>query len=213
MNKRMKNKRSHSLNRKHMLSGGIIMKKVLMAILVGSLCVAFAGNASAFNGKRSGFILGFGLGLGNTSITKQDFGYYPFGGSGLETSNSYSAINTDFRIGGGPSDQVHIYYVSKVGFYTENDNLSAQGLGGLGATYYLNKTAPSVYFTAAYGLTTLTTVESSGGGEIDMGSGFAIGAGYEFVAHLSIEANLIKGSLGDESSASSFRVTLNALAF
>ena len=61
--------------------------------------------ASAFDGDRQGFMLNLGGGLGQGKLTAS--------GGGASASVDAIGFGGDFKIGGGPSSQVLIYYTNR----------------------------------------------------------------------------------------------------
>jgi hypothetical protein len=179
-------------------------------------------SAQAFNGQRKGFILGGGLGFGMTSYTqtlKQ--------GSISITSEreNKGAFNTNFQIGYAPSDQVAIYYVSKVAWFSmtnayDDEVTIASGAGGLGLSYYQKPVAPSLIFTGGIAVSSWALPFEDDAPDPWQGFGIYGGIGYEFARHVSAELDLVYGKPdtkedGVTASANVISVmfTINALAF
>jgi len=184
------------------------MKKVLAVMLAGLFLLILSANAQAFDGQRKGFILGGGLGLGMTSYTLE---------FGTLTSDRFNKISfmTDFKIGYAPTDQVEIYYSSKGSWWSESGTTFLHSYGTAALSYYLLPQSPTFYLTGGIGFSSLaapfennTTTET--------GFGFFGGAGYEFIRHFAIEANLMygqPGSSGDTFKGLVPRVIFVATAF
>jgi len=195
--------------------------KVTQLALIACLTLCVATSASAFDGNRKGFILGGGLGLGLTSFTQTvEF----MGMSTTSDRENKFAVMTDFKIGYGATEQVLVYYTNKVSWFSlENvygDNvIIVNGVGGVGMTYFFQPVTPSPYIMGGLGLSTWNAPFEEGS-EAWYGFGLAVGAGYEFSRHYSIEVNLTWGEPGKEvggvkasSNALSLMVTINALAY
>jgi len=195
--------------------------KVTQLALIACLTLCIATGASAFDGNRKGFILGGGLGLGLTSFTQT---VEVYGVSVTSDREDKSAIMTDFKIGFGASDQVLIYWSSKVSWFSienvyGNNVTIANGFGGVGVTYYFQPAAPSPYIQGGVGFSTWS-LPFEEGTDTWIGGGLSLGGGYEFSRHWSVEGDLVFGKPGDEvygievySSTFTIRVTINAVAY
>lgn len=194
----------------------LFRRVMVLAVIATILLLAVA--AHAFDGSRKGFILGFGVGPGYTSFTQTveipaiDFD---------ETSdreNSFS-FATDFKIGGGITDQFLLYYVNRVTWFGMENALDenvtiANGIGGVGVSYYIQTTAPSLYFLGSIGLSTwMTPFEDEIGNWL--GFGVSGGVGYEFAAHWGVEATVNYGNPKDEETEDgrTMEASTSALAF
>ena len=195
----------------------ITLAKAFKSISLAALLFS-ATPALAFDDHRQGFI--FGLGAGFHSINL-DFLYNGFNYG----SESESGIATSFKIGGGLTDQLALYYVRNVSWYsapysdrfTTTDATYTVGLTGVGASYFLSPSAPSGYFMAAFGLGDIAVPSESV--KPDTGSAFMFGAGYEFKNHLMAEATWLVTNIesADDSrftlESSSLQFTLNYLFY
>ncbi len=146
------------------------------------LLLTFA-SAGAFDGKRKGLLMGFGVGSGVTMFS-QDLTI----GTDSDASDQFvkPVISTDFKLGFGVSDQLLVYYVMQVAWFRHTDVFSyddpatlpkefwwafygfaspdtlskdiwiASGVAGLGASYHLKPNPPSFYVTGAAGFSTWT---------------------------------------------------------
>lgn len=190
-----------------------MQSKAVWTITVACLVVALPNSASAFNGQRKGFILGFGLGPGLT----------PVGGD-----NKIVLANTSFKIGIGLSEQLLLYWSSRGAWYKtdyhyyESGQKSVTelfGVAGLGMSYYLLETAPAMYVTGSLGYSAVSNPFESYANDADVGLGLSMGVGYEFSPHYSVEATLANGSISHGGQGStkiprwSLQVTFNALAY
>ena len=165
-----------------------------------------AANSYALDGKRKGFLLGLGAGMGSNSYHSSYLSY---------KSDSYrkTAKLTNFKIGFAPNNNLQIFWSSRVAWFKpeDADKTWTSGIGGLGISYYLNESGPSTYFTGTLGLSSWAEF---GGTDSYTGSGFAMGAGYEFSPHLSVEGVWSKGSPRKddfEINTNVIRITINAL--
>jgi hypothetical protein len=162
----------------------------------------------AFDRQRRGFILG-GLGGVALNIWNQSI-------DDVKGDNETDfAVHTDFRIGGGfKGDKVMLYYWNVVNWFgMENvfgDNIIiANGVSGIGTSYYFKPTAPSLYINGGIGLS-VWDAPLEEYGEAWYGFGAMGGLGYEFVRHWSIECGMMWGNPSITESGSKFQT--NALA-
>jgi len=183
----------------------------LICQVVG-LVVLFAASTSAFDNQRRGFNLGGGFGLGLASYTQTiSGGQY----AGTSSRQNPLAIMTDLKIGGAPSDQVQIYYISRASWFSmqnvfEDEVVIANVWNGLGVSYYFQPQAPSPYLTGSFGFSTWSATFESDSEEW-YGIGVTGGAGYEFVKHWSVEGVLAYGKPSNEEGG--IKVTANSFAF
>ncbi len=192
------------------------MKKIVFTILIVLILLFLTVTANAFDGRRKGFILGFGMGPGLTSFTQKTyFGYYI-----KKDRENKGAIMTDFKIGYAPTDFWEIYYTSKVSWFGRGNVTIGNGLEALGASYYFKPAAPSPFIAAGFGYSTWTQPFESHPPDTWFGFGLFAGGGYEFSRHWSVEGYLswaqpmIKKS-GIETSFNvwSLKCTINVLGY
>lgn len=173
--------------------------------------------ANAFDGFRSGFMVGLGAGYQTIDV---DYSYF-----GLEiASESYTGPATSLKIGGGVSDQFLLYYVRNASWYTApsfdgfqtKDVTVLMGISGLGGTYYFSPEAPSVYILGAFGLGDFAAPLESDI-EDDTGGAVLLGGGYEISDRVHLEATILSTDIesSDDSNlhveSSSIQVTFNYL--
>jgi len=182
----------------------------LVLIVLANVQVAYA-----FDDNRQGFLIGLGVGYHNIDI---DFKY---NGSNI-ASQSENGIATSFKIGGGFTNQFLLYYVRNSSWYnapyydgfTTSDITYTIGLTGIGATYYLSPTSPSVYFLGAIGAGDISAPFESGA-KPDTGSAFMIGGGYEASKHIQYELTLLTTNIDSQDDSqlkletSSIQATIN----
>jgi hypothetical protein len=173
------------------------------ALLVFILCVflAMAVNSNAFDKERKGFIIGFGLGPGFSSYSQT----IDSAGSKRINDESLSkmALFTDFKIGYAPTNQLMIYWMSKVNWFGREDTIQsttstrkeaitvATGVGGLGITYFFKPKAPSIYATIGGGFSARS--EPFRGTDSWLSFGFAGAVGWEFQQNWSLELSAMYG--------------------
>lgn len=175
--------------------------------------------ALAFDDSREGFILGLGAGL--HSITND------YTNNGVSTlTESKSGLITSFKIGGGITNQFALYYVRNASWFTKQITTGSTtkeahgvvGIGGIGATYYFEPTAPSGYMLAAIGGSDYAfPLESNV--TTQTGGGILLGGGYEFSPHVMFEVTLMGTTVSDPSNtqvktkSSSLQFTLNYMFY
>jgi hypothetical protein len=184
----------------------------LVAILLG------VSVSHAFDGNRRGFILGGGIGAGLTSFS-QEVDSPIFGKLETDRENKFALV-TDFRLGGGFTEKFMLYYANKVAWFGMDSAAGksvtiAHGIGLVGASYYFNVAAPSMYLVGSIGLSSWSAPFES---DSESWSGFGItgGVGYEFATHWSVEGTLNWGNPGKgefTTNAFSVLVTVNGLAY
>lgn len=189
--------------------------------------VLLAATLFSFDGKRKGFILGFGIGISSLSYKQTLEG----GGESITSPTvDETPFVTDFKIGYAPDNKLEIYYSSKVAWfsmtniYDANVNI-ADGIGTFSASYFLSsklKTtqwAPSPFVSAGFGFSAWSTpnVDNSTSWT---GTGFFVGGGYEFAKHFRAELNFFmnnpshtESGITGTTNSSALMLTINALAF
>jgi hypothetical protein len=179
-----------------------------VTVILVSILLISATSAFALDGTRKGFILSFGIGPGMTSLTSE------YGSQTSDRENKF-AVATDFKIGGGISEQFTIYYINRVSwlsfeteictydFFTgtiscvKGDNITiAHAIGLVGASYYFQPEAPSPYVLGSVGISTWSAPFEENS-ETWTGLGLSGGFGYEFAAHWALEATLNYGKPGE----------------
>jgi hypothetical protein len=182
--------------------------KRFSAVAVAMLFLASAVQVWAFDGQRKGFILGGGLGLGITSFTEE------LGPFSTDRENKFSFM-TDFKIGYAPTEQVEIYYSSKVAWFDYFGITAAHGYGTAAVSYYLVPQSPTFFLSGGLGFSSISAPFESNS-DSDIGFGFFVGGGYEFIRHFAVEVDLMYGqpTEGDYSFKGLVpRVTFVATAF
>jgi len=178
----------------------------LILLLLGS------ASAQAFNNQREAFIVGLGIGYHGTDL---DFSHT---GSATET-DSAAGLATSVRIGFGLSNQFILYYLSEASWYNRGGDTWSLGLNGIGASWYFSPRARAAYVHGGYGYSYSSLPRESGSDSSKFGNGYILGAGYEFMPHISLEASYlranIKGAIDSPYPArtSSWRLMLNYLFY
>jgi hypothetical protein len=162
-------------------------------VIVALVMTVFATSALAFDDTRKGFLIGLSGGGG----------YQTFSADVSDERQNKFAFGTDFRIGGGINEQFALYFDNRVSWFgvgeeqwTEGD-IVAWSVTGLGASYYLEPEAPTVYVQGSIGYSGWAWMDQLNeyGGH---GFGFTAGAGYEFSPHAGIDAMLMWGKPEDD---------------
>lgn len=198
------------------------MKNIALPVIVFVLVVVLTMPVLAFDGQRKGFILGGGLGFGLTSFSQT----VESGGLKVtsDTENK-GAFVTNFKIGFASNELLEIYYTSRVTWFGitnvyDQDVTVANGLSAFGMSYNLKPVYPTFYVTGGIALATWNLPFESPSPSTWTGIGLYAGGGYEFAKHFSVELDLLYGNPGRteggvkaSSSALSFALTVNALAY
>jgi len=184
-------------------------------------------NAPSEHKSRKGFIIGLGLGPGQTGYSSWNDRSY-----GLKTSHfpvMQFSINSDFKIGFAPSSKVLVCVVSEVAWYRQksypvgpylpvqsnaDDRVLANGVGGACVSYFFRPYAPSVYIFGGPGFAWLSAPFDDY--STSAGFGFMVGGGVEFARHWCIEGSIAGGAphaTGMTTRTASFRVMINWLGY
>lgn len=197
------------------------MRGKFVVFLSVVLVVVVATSVQAFDGKRKGFILGGGAGLGVTSFdqTLRVPGFQ----DATSDRESKLGLATEFKIGGGFNDQFLLYYVNRAAWFSiENifsqDVTIANSVGLVGISYYFQPTSPSPYLVAVLGISSWDAPFEDTTAQVGVGLG--AGLGYEFARHWSLEATINWGQPSDEdlgveveTDALSVLLTISGLAY
>lgn len=157
-----------------------IMRNCILIVSVIFLIVLCGIPAFAFDGERSGFVIGGGLGFG--PVAQNEI-------KGLRSSSiTSSGIAVNGFTGYGYDDNT-IFVVLLDGIITKTETAVSdkktvfQGFTGIGVMYYFGEAGESFYMTSGIGV---QRFHYFNGSEINHTSEFAylIGAGYEFTEHV-----------------------------
>jgi len=186
-----------------------------------AIVVLTSQTADSFNGSRKGFILGGGLGAAGTTFEQTVSG----GGESITgESETKASVLTDFKIGLGTSEQFLLYYFNHVTWFSienifANDVTIANGVGGIGMTYFFKPAGPGAFIEGGLGLSTWALPFED---DADTWNGFGIwlGGGYEFSPHWMVEGTLGYGNPSEsesgvkaETKASTIGVSVNYLGY
>ena len=135
----------------------------IMAVTALVLSLSFAGVGDLL-AQRSGFIIGFGIGAGISSV------------SGGETRGAFA---TDFKIGAQVNPCLQVYYLGRSNWFKPSGGsyVIVAGISALGVTYVL-PSAP-VHLSGGAGLFHWTEFNFEGGDGF-ISFGLTGGVGYEF---------------------------------
>ncbi len=209
-------------------------RSLFVGSILGVMLIA-AGTARAFDEQRSGFILGFGIGPSVTSFTQEtiNFGFFTPTTTQNTPRESEFGLGTSFKIGAGIGEQIMIYYVNNVSWFSvvdsvrtpsntllTNDVIIANSVGLVGISYYFEETSPSPYVMGLIGVSVWDAPFEEGASAL-VGFGLGAGVGWEFKPHWSLEATVNWGKPSDvllifgevEVNAVSFMITIAGLAY
>ena len=152
-------------------------------------------------GSREGFVWGIGVGTGMASYTQSFVEYWgdAYEGPQLEARGTESAFITNLILGHGLTDQVLIYYTSRIAWIPlrnlYRDTVIANGTAGFGFTIYPNRRS-NIYVKGSVGLSTLATWFPPLELENARATGIAVsaGIGYEFLPHSSVDLTVSFGN-------------------
>ena len=191
------------------------MIRTMLACLAFSVLILTTGTAHAWDKERKGFVLGFGSGVGFSSLKQSALG--------LSATEKNFSIPTDLAIGYAPNNRTLIYYAAETSWFKEvngigNNVLFFSQLAGVGVRHYVKESAPSFFVNGSLGLGIFDNFES--GTDASYGPGFGGGFGFEFRRYWAIQAgvNYISTSqtfsgVDLDSKALSLRVVLSVTGY
>lgn len=191
------------------------MKKGIFLLALLSVSTIIYG----WDGTRSGFILGGGLG-GGMSIYNQTLKNIYSGASIESGTETTMGFQTNFQLGFAPSNYLEIYWASKQSWFGLTNIygdkvLILTGVAGVGASYFFLRKAPSPFVSGTLGYSTWGTSD-----EASYGFGLTLGGGYEFYPHFSVDGDFVWGTPSDTESGIELttnviglRVTLNVCGY
>jgi hypothetical protein len=196
-----------------------VKSRYAAAALVVGIVILNTGTARAFDGRRSGFILGFGLGGGYTHVT-QTLSSSLLSGDESVTADEFG-VASEFKIGAGIGNRFQLYYANRMNWFSvEGGSVTfTSAVGLVGVSYYLEEQTPSLYLMGLIGLSSWDAPFEEG---VDSSSGFGIGAGlgWEFARHFSFEATVNwgnpstdEGGFSLDTEFTTVLLTLNAIAY
>jgi len=156
--------------------------------------------AFALDGTRKGFSISVGGGFHSIEVDSQE--------SFFTTTEplSESGIATSLKIGGGVNQNLSLYYIRNASWF-DNEYVYVAGMSGIGATYHVRPTAPSLYFLASVGIADYAAPFTENI-DVTTGTGYMFGLGYEFKPHWMIEGTYFISEY-DDGDVTSPQLTLN----
>jgi hypothetical protein len=158
------------------------------------LTATVAQRAEAFDNNRRGFLLGLALGPAWVSYdlkaVVEDPGQPPELRD-LDRDDSF-AFGIDFRIGGGLSDRVMLFYLARIPWFSNpisgrGSSSITTGINALAATYSFRDEAGGPYVLGGLGLASWSNGFPLGSTESWWGFGVIAGAGWEIQPHFPVE--------------------------
>lgn len=150
----------------------------VFAGLAAAAAAAFASAppAHGFDGKREGFVLGFGGGYGNLWVDRGD------------GNTEGSGFATAMRIGAGLDDRTMLLFTSRQVWDIGGQGGDTQVLGLIGVTHHFAPASPGPFLAGGAGVSLL-----DGWIDDDITAGIVVmaGAGYEFARHWSVELDYL----------------------
>ncbi len=146
---------------------------------VAVAATVLAPSVSAFDGQRSGFIIGAALGAHSTDVEVS--------GNGFRSEGDSSGFALAFKIGMGLSDRFAVYFLLDNQFDTGDD--VGFGLTGVGGSYHFRASGASPYLTAGVGLGAVSDDDIDS--EDAYGGAAMFGGGYAFAWGLYLEGSLM----------------------
>lgn len=178
-----------------------------------------ANQASAFDDNREGFILGLGAGL---HTIRNDHRLNDIS----DLTESSSGLASSFKIGGGISDRLVLYFVHNASRFRTPVTVGASTkevtavmfMDGIGASYFFEPRSPSGYIHAGLGGSVFAFPTESDA-TTRRGGAFMVGGGYEFDQHLMFEVTLLASTVSDPNNtpdkiqSSALQFTLNYMFY
>ncbi len=186
------------------LLGGDIVATIRSIAIVSLAALALPCSTAAVpdEGREGPFLeLGVGPGLNSYSQQQEAFGVVQFERDRV----SEASLATNAKLGVGMTDHLLLYGVSRMGWHAYDPGFEervtvADGVTGLGLSYYTYPLPPSVYLMLAGGVASWATPFESDG-DTWLGPGFLAGFGYEWSELWSIEGTGMWGKPGESSGA------------
>ena len=197
-----------------------ILNIVLPILLILALFQPAYSWEGLFNGERKGFILGFGTGFGSLNFTQE----MSYRGSSTSASDSHLPLITNFKIGGGITSQLLLYWSAKVSWFSMDNTLNetvtiTAGTGAVALSYYWKPQAPGWFVSSGLGYSSWDTPFEDEG-KTWTGTGLFLGGGYEFNKYWNVEGGMNWGNPSTTESGieattthSTFFVTINVLGY
>ncbi len=179
------------------------MKRTVVVALAVCVAITVVSSPGAAASERKGLVLGLGVGGG---FTWQKASFDPMhemvvhecAGTVCE-----SGLVSDFKLGWAPTNRLQLYWTAKVAWLNQTNSIwidectVASGLGGIGATYYFEDVAPSLFWSAGVGYSNWVRPFEEDPENL-LSTGWYLGVGYEFHAHWAVEFDVLWVSPDDE---------------
>ncbi len=188
------------------------MRRIYLSSLI--ILLLLAASSKAFDGKRKGFILGGGLGVGP---------YARVSVNGADGNWDHTGLGFNLLIGYAWDERNMLVYLRDIVLYLRDietglgasTDLQALGFLGVGYFHYFGPVGRSAYFCVGLG-------HQDGFSEFaehtysHSGLGFLVGGGYEFARHIQAHASASFGRTegpDDDYNHMQIVVTVSAVAF
>lgn len=148
--------------------------------------IVLSSNAAA-DDKRQGIVIGGGVGPGVASLSFPD-----------ADRQNYIGVATDITLGYGLSSQLLVYAMSRIVWFDLDGQLTFSETAGLGVSYFLSDSAPSLFVAAGVGAAVFVQPGSDTDNQIGIGG--LVGIGYEFKRHWLVEVDVAYNKPDDFSS-------------
>ncbi|PWB74127.1 hypothetical protein C3F09_04390 [candidate division GN15 bacterium] len=166
------------------------------------LVIAFCATTHAFDGKRKGFVAGFGLGFTPIASLSADR-------LGIETTKSGFGAN---MLAGYAWDDRNMIVYEGSGCLSKVSELGSsyvlQGLNGVGWYHYWGNSNRRVFTSVGIGLMVFSTEHWNVDGH---GFGYSAGVGYEFLKQLQVGLYYAGGHTSNDYGVSANHTVLNLL--
>lgn len=169
------------------------MNRPVSVALTFLIVASLTHPAAAFDGRRNGFTLGFGVGAG--ALMNRNF----IDGEGTRVNQDWQLLGgpaTDLLIGWGFGERWMILHTEPGVWYTDDARTLLSGTSTISVMHYFDPEPGGWYVVgglAAYGVFAL------GDGDTDSwtGPGFVVGFGREFTAHWAVGVEIGGGRASD----------------
>jgi hypothetical protein len=156
------------------------MRTILPCLVAVGLVAAVPLTADAFDGKRKGFVLSMGMGVGSVTLDRTV--------GGKNRGETAGAFLLEGRIGRGVTDRFLLYFASSTALSAESAVEHEEF--GLGWSAYFSEEPQSFYALGVVGFTTY----DANGIPSHTGPGVSGGMGWQFSRFWSLEGTVRWGS-------------------
>lgn len=168
------------------------MRRFLLLTVIA--VIALTSIATAFDGKRKGFVIGGGIGFAPvTKATSDD-----------PEASDYDEFSyaTDVTMGYAFGNRDMILLIGRTGTYLTDERLLSgdpvevsvtQGFAGLAFRHYFRSEAPSLFVTAGIGAQTWYS-DTFKFIRPEERTSILVGVGYEFARHFQVDASISSGT-------------------